>query len=48
MGLAAAVAPSELVRSQAAVSEPESETSNVSPEISIWVTSGDERFRRAS
>jgi glucosylceramidase len=47
LGLAAAVAPGELVRPAAAVSEPENETSNASPEISIWVTSGDERFAAA-
>ena len=47
LGLAAAVAPGELVRPAAAVSEPKNGTSNVSPEISIWVTSGDERFAAA-
>jgi hypothetical protein len=36
-----------LVRPAAGVSQPGNETSNVSPEISIWVTSGDERFATA-
>jgi len=47
LGLAAAVAPGELVRPAAAVSEPENDASNVSPEISVWVTAGDERFAAA-
>ena len=47
LGLAAAIAPGELVRPAAAVSEPENDASNVSPEISVWVTAGDERFAAA-
>jgi glucosylceramidase len=47
LGLAAVVSPSQLVRSAAAVNEPENASSNVSPEISVWVTSGDERFATA-
>jgi len=47
LGLAAVVAPGELVLPAAAASEPGNETSNVSPEISVWVTSGDERFASA-
>jgi glucosylceramidase len=47
LGLAAAVAPGEPLRLAAAVSEPASETSNIGSEISIWVTSGDERFAAA-
>ena len=47
LGLAAAVAPGELVHPPAAVSKPENEASNVSPEISVWVTAGEERFAAA-
>jgi glucosylceramidase len=44
LGLAAAVAPG--VRPAAAVTQPETgnETANVGPDISVWVTAGDERF----
>jgi glucosylceramidase len=47
LGLAAAVTPYESVRPAAPVSEFENETSRVSPEISVWVTSGEERFAAA-
>jgi glucosylceramidase len=47
LGLAAAVTPYELVRPAAALSEFENEPSRVSPEISVWVTSGDEHFAAA-
>jgi glucosylceramidase len=47
LGLAAAVSPGEFVRSAAAISDPEEEPSNVNPEISVWVTSGEERFASA-
>src|ERR1017187_7766471 len=47
LGLAAAVAPGKLVRPAAAASRPGNETSNVTPEISVWVTAGDERFAAA-
>jgi len=46
-GLAATVVPGELVRPAVAASELTNETSNVHPDISIWVTSGDERFAAA-
>jgi|ERR1022692_728333 glucosylceramidase len=47
LGLAAAVAPGDAVPPAIAETEPGKETSNVSPEISIRVTSGDERFAAA-
>jgi glucosylceramidase len=47
LGLAAVVTPYESVRPAATVSEFENETSRVSPEISVWVTSGEERFAAA-
>jgi len=47
LGLAAVVAPGELVRPAAASSEPRNEISNASPDISVWVTAGDERFAAA-
>jgi len=47
LGLAAVVAPSAFVPSAAAVSEPKNDTRKVGPEISIWVTSGDEHFAAA-
>ena len=47
LGLVAAVAPKEAIRPAAAVTEPGTETSNSDPEISIWVTSSDERFAAA-
>lgn len=46
LGLAAAVVP-DLVRPVAAETLSGNETSNSNPEISIWVTSGDERFAAA-
>jgi glucosylceramidase len=47
LGLAAAVAPGELIRPAAAASKPANESPNVSPEISVWVTAGEERFATA-
>jgi glucosylceramidase len=47
LGLAAVVAPGELVRPAAASSEPRNEISNASPDISVRVTAGDERFAAA-
>ncbi len=47
LGLAAAVTPGELIRPAAAASEPANENSNVSLEIAVWVTAGDERFAAA-
>jgi glucosylceramidase len=47
LGLAAAVVPGELVWPAVAETEPPNESSNASPEISVWVTSGDERFAAA-
>src|SRR4030088_732150 len=50
-GLTAPVAPLELLwpatAVSTAVSENQKENSNVSPEISVWVTSGDQRFAAA-
>jgi glucosylceramidase len=46
LGLAAAAAPGGLVRPAGAASEPANEA-NMGPEISIWVTAGDERFSAA-
>src|SRR5450759_1743753 len=43
LGLAAAVVP-DVVRPTVAATTSGNEMSNSSPEISIWVTSGDERF----
>ena len=47
LGLAAAVAPGKLVLPAAALSESENATSQLSPEISVWVTAGEERFAAA-
>jgi len=47
LGLAATVAPGRLVQPAAAASEPANETPTVGPEISIWVTAGEERFAAA-
>lgn len=47
LGLAAVAAPGELVRPSAAASLAESENSNISSEIQVWVTSGNERFASA-
>jgi glucosylceramidase len=47
LGLAAAVVPGELVWPAFAEREPANERSIASPEISVWVTSGDERFATA-
>ncbi len=47
LGLAAAVAPDELVGPAVAASEPENQRSNIHPDISVWVTSGDQRFAAA-
>jgi glucosylceramidase len=46
LGLAAAIAPGEVIR-PAAVTSSEDERPPDSPDISIWVTSGDERFAAA-
>jgi len=46
LGLVAAVVP-DVVRPASAMSGPGNKISNSSPEISIWVTSGDERFAAA-
>jgi len=47
LGLAAAVAPDELVGPAVAASEPENQRSNIHPDISVRVTSGDQRFAAA-
>jgi glucosylceramidase len=47
LGLAAAVAPGELMRPAAATSEPANKDPNLGSEISVWVTAGDERFAAA-
>jgi hypothetical protein len=47
LGLAAPVSPGDLVRTAVAASEPENERSNIHPDISVWVTSGDKRFAAA-
>jgi glucosylceramidase len=47
LGLAAAAAPGELAGPAAAMAGPAPAAANVSPEISAWVTSGDERFAAA-
>jgi glucosylceramidase len=47
LGLVAVVAPSDVVPRAAAETGSGKETSNVSPAISVWVTSGDERFATA-
>jgi glucosylceramidase len=48
LGLAASVAPGAFARSTAATSEAADEVSNEISDISVWVTSGDERFAAAS
>ena len=47
LGMAAAAVPSELVAPVFGASEPAHPPSNISPEISVWVTSTDERFATA-
>jgi len=47
LGLAAAIVPDVVGPATAATEKPRNERSNRSPEISIWVTSGDERFAAA-
>jgi glucosylceramidase len=47
LGLAAAVAPGELVRPATAASKPANDSPNIGSEISAWVTAGDERFAPA-
>jgi glucosylceramidase len=47
LGLAAAVAPGELVQPVLAASESGKESVNEGAEISIWVTSGEDRFATA-
>src|SRR5271155_4012054 len=47
LGLAAAVAPGESVQSASVVTGEEHQSLPVSPEISVWVTSGDDRFAAA-
>jgi len=44
MGLAAVVAPGELLQPAAAASDLANEHSRIGSEISVWVTSGDQRF----
>jgi glucosylceramidase len=48
LGLAAAVAPGELIQSVAAASQGGNESLNVSGDISVWVTSGEDRFAAAA
>ena len=54
LGLAAAVSPADRVRTAVAASQPENERSNIHPNISVlpsisvWLTSGDERFAAAA
>jgi glucosylceramidase len=47
LGLAAAIAPKGAVRQAAALAGPGNKTPNIGGEISIWVTSGKERFAAA-
>jgi len=47
LGLVAAIAPSDVIQPAAAVTGSGSQTPNIGSEISIWVTSGDERFAAA-
>ncbi len=47
MGLASAVAGGEPVRSLSVVTDTGYQNPNINPEISVWVTSGDERFASA-
>jgi glucosylceramidase len=44
LGLAAAVAPREAVRTAAAIIGPDEGAAKIGSEISVWVTSGDDRF----
>src|SRR5580658_5052834 len=44
LGLAAAVAPGDLLQPAAAASDLGNEHSRIGSEISVWVTSGDQRF----
>jgi glucosylceramidase len=48
LGLAAAVAPGELIQSVTAASQGGNESLNVSGDISVWVTSGEDRFAAAA
>ena len=48
LGLAAAVAPPNILRRAAEVGGPAEETSGDASEISVWVTSGEKRFAAAS
>ncbi len=47
MGLASAVARGESVRPRSIVTDTEYQNPNINPEISVWVTSGDDRFASA-
>src|SRR5271169_876482 len=47
LGLVAAIAPSDVIQPAAVVTGSGSQTPNIGSEISIWVTSGDERFAAA-
>lgn len=47
MGLASAVARGESVRPRSIVTDTENQNANINPEISVWVTSGDDRFASA-
>jgi glucosylceramidase len=47
LSLAAAIAPKEAVRQAAALTGPGNKPPNIGAEISIWVTSGEERFAAA-
>jgi glucosylceramidase len=47
MGLASAVAGGESVRPRSILTDTEYQNPNINPEISVWVTSGDERFASA-
>jgi glucosylceramidase len=47
LGVAASMAPKDAVRQAAAMAVPGNETPNLGAQISIWVTSGEERFTAA-
>jgi glucosylceramidase len=47
LGLAAAVAPGQSVQSASVLTEQEYHSLPVNPDISVWVTSGDDRFAAA-
>ena len=47
LGLAAAFSPGDLVRTAVGAREPENQRSNIHPDISVWVRSGDKRFAAA-